>query len=50
MMILISMICFGITELQPCDFVSQTWITQDIAEQIRLLRALGLDKPVTSAY
>lgn len=52
MMIVISMICFGITELQPGDFVSQYLDNPRISpEQIRLLRErLGLDKPAYVRY
>ena len=52
MMIVISVICFGITELQPGDFVSQYLDNPRISpEQIRLLRErLGLDKPAYVRY
>ncbi|MFY9134566.1 MAG: ABC transporter permease [Bacillota bacterium] len=47
MMLLASVICFWITELQPGDFVSQYLDNPRISpEQIRLLRErLGLDQP-----
>lgn len=52
MMILVSVICFGIIELQPGDFVSQYLDNPRISpEQIRLLRErLGLDKPAYVRY
>lgn len=52
MMILASMVCFLIIELQPGDFVSQYLDNPRISpEQIRLLRErLGLDKPATQRY
>ncbi len=52
MMVLTSIICFWITELQPGDFVSQYLDNPRIsAEQIRLLRErLGLDKPAYVRY
>ncbi len=52
MMVLTSIICFWITELQPGDFVSQYLDNPRISpEQIRLLRErLGLDKPAYVRY
>ena len=52
MMILASVICFVIIELQPGDFVSQYLDNPRISpEQIRLLREqLGLDKPAYVRY
>ncbi|OPZ65698.1 MAG: Nickel transport system permease protein NikB [Firmicutes bacterium ADurb.Bin506] len=52
MMLMVSIICFGITELQPGDFVSQYLDNPRISpEQIRLLReSLGLDKPAYVRY
>ncbi len=52
MMIVISVICFGITELQPGDSVSQYLDNPRISpEQIRLLRErLGLDRPAYVRY
>lgn len=52
MMILASVICFWITELQPGDFVSQYLDNPRISpEQIRLLRErLGLDRPAYVRY
>jgi peptide/nickel transport system permease protein len=52
MMLLASVICFWITELQPGDFVSQYLDNPRISpEQIRLLRErLGLDRPAYVRY
>ncbi|MGE5588727.1 MAG: ABC transporter permease [Clostridia bacterium] len=52
MMILASVICFWITELQPGDFVTQYLDNPRISpEQIRLLRErLGLDRPAYVRY
>ncbi len=52
MMILASIICFVIIELQPGDFVSQYLDNPRISpEQIRLLREqLALDKPAITRY
>lgn len=52
MMLLVSIICFTIIELQPGDFVSQYLDNPRISpEQIRLLRErLGLDKPAHVRY
>lgn len=52
MMLMVSVICFTITELQPGDFVSQDLDNPRISpEQIRLLRErLGLDKPAYVRY
>ncbi|MGE5593244.1 MAG: ABC transporter permease [Betaproteobacteria bacterium] len=52
MMVLASVICFWITELQPGDFVSQYLDNPRISpEQIRLLRErLGLDRPAYIRY
>ncbi len=52
MMVLASVVCFWITELQPGDFVSQYLDNPRISpEQIRLLRdRLGLDRPAYIRY
>ncbi|MCR4403586.1 MAG: ABC transporter permease [Firmicutes bacterium] len=52
MMVLASVICFWITELQPGDFVTQYLDNPRISpEQIRLLRErLGLDRPAHIRY
>ena len=52
MMLMASVICFWITELQPGDFVSQYLDNPRISpEQIRLLRErLGLDRPAYVRY
>ena len=52
MMLLASIICFIIIELQPGDFVSQYLDNPRISpEQIRLLRErLALDKPAYIRY